>query len=127
MRYINDQDEPARERDLFLYRNSDGEDVGVRIRFVDAKDWGLTGNPVPVPSSGNKQSREEEFEALERSYKALARVGVVAPAGFADSAAWEALPYQHKQKIAEGIAVLSGFGQGEDAPQAAAFPGGGGQ
>lgn len=127
MEYVTEHDSPVREKDLFLFRREDGTPVGVRIRTVDVKDLAASGAALPVPGAVKESTPEERVADVAEGYRMLARAGVVLPAGFADSPAWDALPLQFKQRIADGISDLSGFGAGEDAPQAEAFPAAGGK
>lgn len=122
MEYMTEQDAAPRERDVELFQCDDGTPVGVRIRAIDLKDLLLAGGAIPGAGSSADQSPEERIAGLEAGLASVCRAAVVLPEGFVDSPAWGRLALQHRQKIAEAVATLSGFGAGEDAPQAGAFP-----
>lgn len=122
MEYMTEQDTKRRERDLVLFAREDGTEVGVRIREIDLKDLVLGGGGIPGTAPDAEMTPEDRIESQERGLDSVCRAGIVLPEGFATSPAWATLAFQYKQKIANAIADLSGFGGGEDAPKADTFP-----
>lgn len=123
MKILTDGDRPPQRREVVLFKSETGEDVGVVIRFVDAKDLAEAGGMAPVPTPGREMTREELIAENLAGLQIIARAGVVEPEGFADSPAYEALPRQFKVKLANAIQAFMGIGVGEDAKAAESFPG----
>jgi hypothetical protein len=127
MELMTAEDAIPRERDVVLFTRDDGTQVGVRIRAIDLKDLLAGGGMLPGAGGGIVSTPEERLAETERGFATFCRAGVVAPEAFVDSPAWAGLALQYKQRIADAITALSGFGVGEDAANADTFPTGDGR